>query len=190
MTRDDNIRERSVYSLGAADGAIVGILMGICTLCMVLTVRIQFLSIIGLLLLVVTPFVVWWMLCRSWIKGYCPPTFSAVWLHGICIYLFGSIIMALIFYLSMRYAVPNWIEIETREAAARLAEDPTTAYQAQVLINIIESGQLPSPIFTAVSSIWLVAFTGSLWSMGFAFILTKMRFYRLKREQYAALIKQ
>lgn len=181
-----NENERSVYALGAADGATVGVLMGLCMMCMVLAVRVEWLSVVGLVLVVATPFVVWTMLRRAWVWGYTPPTFSAVWLHGICIYLFGSLIMALIFYVTLRFGVPDWIEMQTEEAVRRLSADPSTAEQGRTLQLIIEHGDLPTPIYTAVSAIWLVAFTGSLCSMCFALILTKTRLYRMQRDNYIA----
>lgn len=186
MTYYNNSPERSVYSVGASDGLWTGLAMGACVLCMVLSTKIMWLSTIGLALFVATPYLAWRLLRRGWVNGWVPPTFSAVWLHGICMFLFGGLIMALIMYVSIRFVVPGWIELQTRVAIERLEADPTTLSQARILNNILETGQLPSAIYTAVSSIWLVAFTGSLWSMVFAFILARTRRFRQLRAQHIA----
>lgn len=164
---------RSVYAIGAGDGLWIGLTMGICMLCMIMSMRHPALSLVGLALFVVTPYLVWRFLRRGWVSGEVPPSFSAVWLHGICIFLFGGLIMALIMYVTLRYLSPGWIEMQIRMAVEQLGQTPDTAEQARTLARIADSGQLPSPIYTAVSSIWLVAFTGSMWSMVFAFVLAR-----------------
>lgn len=177
-----NIQSRSVYSLGAYDGVWIGLAMGLCMVCMIESARFPFLSLVALVLLIGVPIAVWKFLRRAWVKCEVPPTFSAVWLHGICIFLFGGLIMALMTYAALKYLSPNWIENQTRLAAMQLAADPSTAPQAKILLNIADSGQLPSPIYTSVSAIWLIAFTGSLWSMLFAFFLTRTARFRKMRQ--------
>lgn len=174
----DSALQRSVYSIGATDGFWVGLAMGTCVLCMITSCKIPFLSLVGLILFFVTPFIAWRFVKRGWINSLTPASFSAVWLHGICIFLFGSIIMALMMYLALKVIVPGWIEIQTSQAVALLADDPNTAHEAKVLQQIINSGELPTPIYTAVSSIWLTAFSGSMLSMIFAFILTRTAHFR------------
>ena len=183
MNTSTNRPSRSVYSLGAADGLWTGLAMGICVMCMILSSSTPFLSLIGLALFIYVPFMVWRFLRRGWVLGRVPATFSAVWLHGICIFLFGAIIMALIMYISLRFLSPGWIENQMALAVQQLAADPATAEQARILSRVIDSGQLPSPIYTSVSSIWLVAFTGSIWSMIFALILTMSARFRKLRMQ-------
>lgn len=177
-----NIPSKSVYSIGAADGVWIGLAMGLFMLCMVLSATYPTLAFVGIFLMVAVPVAVWKFLKRAWVSGAVPATFSAVWLHGICIFLFGGIIMALITYISLKYVSPHWIETQTRLAAIQLSQDPATAEQARIITKIIDSGELPSAIYTSISSIWLVAFTGSLWSMIFAFFLTKTSRYRRMRE--------
>lgn len=186
MSSYDNIYGRSVYAIGAYDGLWIGLMMGACVVCMVTSAHAPVLSLVGLALFFITPFAAWKFLRRGWVSGAVPPTFSAVWLHGICIFLFGSIIMALMMYFSLKILSPNWIENQTVLAAQQLCSDPRTAEEGHTLLRIIESGQLPSAIYTSVSSIWLVAFTGSIWSMIFALILTRTKHYIKMRSNYIA----
>lgn len=177
--------ERSVYSLGASDGLWVGLAMGACVVSMVLSSHWPYLVFVSWALFLGTPYLAWRLMRRAWAKREVPPRFSAVWLHGICIFLFGSLIMALMMYVSLRYIVPGWIETQMFNAVEVLASDPATVHQSQVLAKIIDTGQLPSPIYTSVSSIWFVSFTGSIWSMLFALLLTKVRFFiKLRRKTH------
>lgn len=186
MIDQTDTRERSVYSLGAADGLWIGLCMGLCVLCLVVSSKHQVLAYPGLALFICTPYIVWRFLRRAWIMGRVPATFSAVWLHGICIFLFGSLIMALIMYVSLKFLVPGWIEMQTLLAADRMLADPQTLQQGRILVRIVDSGELPSAIYTSISSIWLVSFSGSLWSMIFAFILARTSRFKKVRQQYLA----
>lgn len=179
MEREDN--GRSVYSLGAVDGFWVGLTMGLFVVCSVLSTRVSFLSLPAMAIFVFTPYLVWRFLHRGWVKGLVPTLFSAVWLHGICIFLFGAILTALILYVTLAYIWPGWIELQTSLAVQRLSADPETVNQAVTLNKIMETGNLPSPIYLSVTSIWFIAFTGSLWSMIFAFVLTHSSKFRNKR---------
>ena len=172
---------QSVYALGAADGAWAGLAMRACFVLMVLSTTMPFAGLVSLGIFLCTPFLVWRFLRRGWIDGNVPPTFSAVWLHGICIFLFGSILLALVMYLTLQHFVPGWIEQQTLLAAERLAAEPGHTEEVRQIHAIVTGGALPSPIYMAFSTIWLVAFTGSLWSMLFAAILTRSERFRKLR---------
>lgn len=177
------MNEKSVYKLGASDGLWIGLAMSVCVFCMIFSVKIPFLSLVSLALIIATPYLAWRFLRKRWIDGEVPPTFSAVWLHGICIFLFGALIMAFTMYVSLRHLSPGWIENQLLTAAERLAMEPATAHHAKTIHAIIQQGQLPSPIDTSISMIWLVAFTGSVWSMIFSFILTRTGRFKALRSQ-------
>jgi len=160
--------------------------MSVVFVLMVFTTEVPSLGLLAIAGFIAVPWMVWTLLRRRWTARQVPEQFSAVWLHGICTFLFGSIILALFIYLTFNYIKPGWIETQTLEAARRLAAQPDSAEEAHKIIQIVEKGLLPSPIRIAVSSIWLVAFTGSLWSMIFAAILTRTKHFRNIRRQYTA----
>lgn len=170
----------SVYALGAVDGLWVGLAMSLCFVCTVFASHVPLIGLVAMALFVATPVVVWVLLRRAWVNRSVPPTFSAVWLHGICVFLFGGVLLALVMFVVLQYAVPGWLQQQTLLAAARLAENGDYA-QAQQAYRIATSGLLPSPIYTAFSSIWLVSFSGSLWAMLFAAILTRTAKYKKLR---------
>lgn len=166
---------QSLYALAARDGLIIGAVMVLTFLTLVLSSSAPLLGTVSLVLLCVTPYLIWRLIRRHWINRQIPSAFSAVWLTGICIFLFGSIILALGIYVILGMIMPDWIQTQTLLAANRLAENPSTVNEAKTIIKIIQSGQLPSPIYVAVSMIWFVGFTGSLWSLIFAFIITRSK---------------
>lgn len=197
---ENTSKQPTVYGLGASDGRWIGLAMGLCVMCMVVSADLNvtaaggsfirglapLLQWLGLALFVGVPYAVWRMLRRGWVTGRVPATFSAVWLHGICIFLFGSLIMALIMYATLKYLSPNWIEIQTEALAAQMASEPQMSAQAGMLMEAAQSGRLPSAIYMSVTTIWLVAFTGSMWSMIFAFVLTRTHRFRKLRIDFIA----
>lgn len=171
----------SVYSLGALDGLWAGLAMSVCFICMIYSSTAPVAGLLSLAVFIVTPYLVWRLLRKAWTRGDVPGTFSAVWLHGICVFLFGSILLALVMYLTLQHFAPGWLESQTLLAAERLTADHAHQAEARQAMAIVNSGALPSPIYTAFSTIWFVAFTGSLWSMVFAAILTRTAHFRKLR---------
>ncbi len=186
MYNDNNSNSsgRSLYALAAGDGLVVGLVMAATFLSMVLTASYPLLSPLTLALICFTPYLAWRYVRKHWVARQIPSSFSAVWLTGICIFLFGAIILALGIYIILGFVFPNWIETQTLVAAERLAMTPETYEQARTIREIVRQGLLPSPISVAVSMIWFVGFTGSLWSLIFAFIATRSRRLINRREQY------
>ena len=176
---------RSVYALGARDGLWTGLAMSLVFVLFVMTADIPLLGLPAMAGFVFVPCMVWNFLRRRWVAADVPEQFAAVWLHGICIFLFGAIILAMAMYLTLNFIAPGWIEQQTIKAAMRLSTQPDAVDEARDVARIVENGLLPSPIRIAVSSIWLVAFTGSLWSMFFAAILTRTKHFRNKRRDYS-----
>lgn len=175
--------EQSVYALGAADGLWIGLTMSLCAVCIIFMYSAPVLCVPAVGIFVATPFFAWVFQRRAWISQEVPATLSAVWLHGICMFLFGSLILALVVYICLRFIEPCWVATQLSEAARQLATDPSTAQQAMVVNRIIENGALPSAISIAVSTVWVVGFTGSMWSMIFAIILTKTRHFAVLRRE-------
>lgn len=160
--------------------------MGIVFILTVLTANTPILGLPALLGYIAVPWLVWILLRRAWIRCETPTAFAAVWLHGICSFLFGGILLAVVVYVMLQYVMPGFVEDMTLRAAMRLAEDPEHVDDARKAIRIIEAGNLPSPIRIAFTSIWFAGFTGSLWSMICAAILTRTKVYRRKRDDFRA----
>ncbi|MDE6395709.1 MAG: DUF4199 domain-containing protein [Muribaculaceae bacterium] len=175
---------RSLYALAAGDGLVVGLIMVATFLTMVLTPQYSLFGPLSLVLMCFTPYLAWRYVRKHWIARQIPSSFSAVWLTGICIFLFGAIILALGIYIILGLIFPGWIEAQTLVAAERLASAPETYEQSRTIMEILRQGLLPSPISVAVSMIWLVGFTGSLWSLIFAFIATRSRRLVSRRQEY------
>lgn len=183
MTNQTPNQPRSVYSWGAEAGITVGVAMTATFLLMVMSSKVAWLSLVTPLLLLYIPYMVWLLLRKRWINGDISTQFSAAWLYGICTFLFGAIILALGIYIILSRMFPDWVITQMSLTASLLAEKPDTVELSRQITELILTGRLPSAISIAMSMMWFVGFTGSLWSMLFAAIITNSRKMRILREE-------
>ena len=174
----------TLYALAARDGLYIGAAMVATFLTMVLTSSVPLLGPLSLALIFFVPYLAWRLVRRHWVRREIPTAFSAVWLTGICMFLFGGIILALGIYIILGYIMPDWMASQTLAAAQTLAANPETVDQARTIMTMVEQGLLPTPISVAVSMIWFAGFTGSLWSLTVAFIVTRSKRLRELRERF------
>ena len=101
----------------------------------------------------------------------------SLWTEGIYTFLFGGLIMALLVYLWLRYADPEYLHNQLELASRLLREHPEAA--APELRGTIEAalqeGALPGPIQMAMSLFWSVTFTGAMLSLLVSFIIVKIK---------------
>lgn len=97
----------------------------------------------------------------------CKRQFSAMWLHGICIFFFGSLLMALTAYIYLRFIEPAYINNSINMAKELyLAVDTAEAREIANLLQKIQDNNLqPTAGGTAMQIIWFGVLTGSLLSM-------------------------
>lgn len=166
---------KSVYRRGADDGFFFGIYLSLMLLATFYSVSgpsmlsglFSFAMIIGV------PAVIYFFIRRGYKADHCRSQFSAMWLHGICIFFFGSLLMALTSYIYLRLINPafisNMLEIARQTYAGLGTADANT------IVNMIEQVQrtnaYPTAGGIAVEIIWLAVFTGSLLSMLLSLII-------------------
>lgn len=160
---------KSVYRRGADDGFIFGLYLSVMFIAMALSITTSSLpaNLIGLAMTAAVPVVIYFFLRRAYIADRCLSSFSAMWLHGICIFFFGSLIMALTAYVYMRLVNPSFIP-ETVAVARDTYESLGTSDghdMAQLLEQVQRKNLYPAAGAVAVQKIWLAVFTGSLLSM-------------------------
>lgn len=164
---------QSLYRRGAEDGLWMGIYLSLLFLAMVSSVYAAWSGIATVLMALGVPVVVYAFLRRAYRAGGCRDTFSAVWLHGICIFFFGSLLMAVTAYVFLRFVNPTYINDVVEMAKDVYSQIGTSDAKAMAkTLSQMQSGHLlPTPAQTAVQLIWSGVFTGSLLSMVLAAIV-------------------
>lgn len=160
-------QHHSVYTLGANDGWKMGLYLSAMFLLQSEGFIRGPLLILGNLLLLGLPFFSYWLLRRAFTASNGVNSFSAVWLHGILMFLCGSLIMASIAYVYMRFIKPDFIvdQIHLAAEAYRSLGTAQTDQFAHQLERLIDEHLVPSAIQMALSFLWLCSFLGSILSM-------------------------
>lgn len=166
---------KSVYRRGADDGFIFGAYLSAMFLLQALSLVYDSLtaSLIGLIMILAVPAVIYFFLRRAYrADGRCT-RFSAIWLHGICIFFFGSLLMALTSYIYMRLVHPAFIPevFDTLRDAYGIIDSEEARKMVRWIEYVQQHNLYPTAAELAVNFIWLAVFTGSLLSMIISFVI-------------------
>lgn len=158
---------KTIYRRGADDGLWFGIYLSLLFLASVNSIYSGFACLAALAMMIAVPFIIFYFLRRSYRADNCMSPFSGLWLHGICIFFFGSLLAALTAYIYLRFFNPAYIT-NVVDLAIELygsVDTPEAHEMSSVLQKAKDSHMLPTAQGTAVQLIWMGVFTGSLLSM-------------------------
>ena len=167
MINQSNSNVKSVYRRGADDGFLMGLYLSVLFIASVSSIYSALAGIASIGMALAVPFLIFFFLRRGYRSDNCRPQFSALWLHGICIFFFGSLLMALTSYLYLRFANPTYIT-----SAIDMAKDIYSSVNTEdarqmvaMMQKLQDSHMLPTAAQIAGEIIWTGVFTGSLLSM-------------------------
>jgi hypothetical protein len=151
----------------------LGIIMIVLFLAAAYSLQIPMLGIPALALIVAVPFVVYFMIRRDYLRYPGMRFFSALWLHGICTFFFGSLLLAAAMYVFLRFIEPTFIIDNLRNAidVYRSLGVPEATEMADAMQAIIDKHMVPSAISFAIGSIWSTVFSGSMLSLLIALLV-------------------
>lgn len=163
----------SVYRLGAEDGLVMGPLLALTVVLMGASTYVPMLFFLTLAAMVAVPITAYILLARAYKRRPVQSTFSALWLQGICMFFFGSLIMALAAYIGMRWVCPGFVtdQINTIVAVYGSLDNPDAQTIATTLQKAADTHSLPTPIEISLELIYLAVFSGSLLSMVLALVV-------------------
>ncbi len=169
----DQPTQKSVYHLGATNGVYIGALLSVMFLTQSLGLHNTLLLIIGDLLMIAVPFVAYRLLVRDHDRHTHMRSVSAVWLDGIVTFICGSITLAIVMYIFLRFIQPGFTVEQIRNLIDlyRQLHSAQGDAMARTLEQLIATHQVPSPIQLSFFMLWLTSFAGSLLSMVLALII-------------------
>ncbi len=159
-----NESPRSVYRLGAENGLTMGPLLALTAVLMGATTYVPGLFFLAVAAMIAVPATAYVMLAKAYKARPAQSTFSALWLQGICMFFFGSLIMAVVAYICMRWLCPSFVsdQVSTVVAAYGSLDDPDAQAVASTLQKAADSHSLPTPIEISLELIYMAVFSGSL----------------------------
>lgn len=168
---------KGVYRQGAEDGVLFGIMLSAVSLAFIYSAHSVAVSYLAILLLLAVPVVLYMLLHRYYVKSDGFAEFSAIWMLGILISLFGSLICGVVTYVWLQYLEPTFIYDQVK-AAIDVYESIPEMRDSDMVVGMkraIEEGLLPSPIELVVNMIMLTTFIGSLLSVIISLIVRSFK---------------
>lgn len=166
-------RQRSVYRRGADDGLWFGLYLSVMFIAMACSLDVPILSLVFLLMAAGVPVATYRSLKKSFRIDEGRSSFSALWLHGICMFFFGSLLLSVTVYVFLRFIHPEYIPelVRTAYEYYSTSGSPSAHEIADVLRAIQDNRLYPTAGGVAVEMIWLAVFTGSLLSMAISAVV-------------------
>ncbi len=167
---------KSVYKRGAEYGWKFGLYLSALFFAIVYSSQLPFLAYIGMFLLLLIPFVVYGFLRRCYILEGGTSSFSTLWMLGILIFIYGSLICGIVTYVWLQYVMPNYI-YDSAQAFIKLYESMPEMKNSEglkVMRMAVDQKMLPSAIEFVFNMIWFTTFFGSVLSI-FESLAARMR---------------
>lgn len=163
----------SVYRRGARDGAWMGLVLCALFASWALSMRYPAAALAFPILAIAVPVTACLQLRRSYRIDLGMSTFSALWMQGICIFFFGTLLMAALALVWLRWWEPGLIRESLLNAADVYAtiDSPDARKLAADVHTIIDKGIVPRPVDVALALLWAGVFSGSILSLLCAAVL-------------------
>ena len=165
--------KRSLYRRSAEDGLLAGPILAAAVILAGAVSYVPWLSLPALIAIAAVPTIMYITLRRGFREDGYRSTFSALWLQGICTFFFGSLLMGVAVYVSLRWIWPEFITDQMNILMQILNDsgDADAGQVAEAIDRMLQNGTLPTPIDIALELMYLAVFTGSLLSMLLAAII-------------------
>ncbi|MDE6270545.1 MAG: DUF4199 domain-containing protein [Muribaculaceae bacterium] len=169
----NEVASDNVYRRGASDGVLMGLVLCGIFASWALSMRWALASLAFPLLCVAVPVLAWWLLRRAYRADGCRSPFATLWMHGICIFFFGTLLMAALSLVWLRWLEPGLIHDSMAQAADVYAQLPSPQAQAMAadVRMLIDRGMVPRAIDVALALLWAGVFSGSILSIILAAII-------------------
>ena len=156
----------SPYSRGAHDGLSFAVYLTVMFFASIYTTRVALLSLLAILMMLGVPFVIYRYLRRAYVADGGITIMSGLWMHGIMIFLCGSLLAGAVEVVWLRWIDPTYIVDQIHSIIDLYSNSGWERGEemAQVLQRMIDNSLIPSAISIVMEMIWLSVFSGSLLS--------------------------
>ncbi len=164
---------KSVYRQGAEDGLLLAPLLIAASLCMGASIYRPVFILPTLIFMLAVPVVTYFSQLKSYLRQPELSTLSALWLQGICMFFFASLIMGLAVYAAMRWLWPGFIndQVDAVIAVYSSSTNPDIQSLLKGIQRARDTHSLPTSIDITLELMYMVVFTGSLLSLISALIV-------------------
>ena len=124
------------------------------------------LGYIFIMLTVGAPLVVYYFQRRYFIEEDGFAEYAAVWMLGIMLYMFGTVLASFIMFLVIQYGRPEFVYDQANLVIKFYSEIPEMRDSefVSVLKRAVEKQALPTPIESVFNAFWFITFGGCITS--------------------------
>ena len=158
---------KSIYRTGAENGAVFGIYLTVLSIMFMYGFDSVLFMYLSMAMFLGIPGVVYFYMRKYHVSLHGISQFSALWMLGILIFLFGSLICGVVTYVWMQYIEPTFIYDQVQMAIKLYETVPgeNARMLTDILKQAVENHMLPSAIDIVIEMIMLTTFVGSIISM-------------------------
>ena len=168
------MEERTTFAKAAATwGVPFGIYLSCMSVAWIYTDRMPMLSIVATTMLLLIPFIIYRLMRRFHENEFGFTTFSSLWMLGILLFIYASLITALVTYCVFNFLRPDFFyeQAQAMVDMYRSNTDVQTQETVAIMQRIIDGNLMPRVIEMVFFAFWTVSFLGSLLSACIAWIV-------------------
>ena len=156
--------KKSIYKRAAEWGLPFGLYIACMGVASIYADYFAPLSIIFILMIMATPLVVYYFQRRRFIEDDGFTEYAGLWMLGILLFIFGSVIASCIIYLVLQYFRPDFMYEQARMVIEAYSKMPQASDSEvlRVLQRMVDEKLLPTPIEAVFNAFWFITFFGSL----------------------------
>ena len=158
--------KKSIYQRASEWGLPFGLYLACAAITSIFADWFAPLSVIFFILLLATPFVVYYFQRRKFDEDDGFTKYAALWMLGILLFILGAIVASFIVYLVLQYVRPDYMYEQGRKVIEAYSQIPEMrdSDMLRVIKRMVDERLMPSPIETVFNAFWFVTFGGSITS--------------------------
>ena len=164
----EDTQTKSIYRQAADSGLWFGAYLLIMSVAFMCSLRVPQTSLLIIPLAAGIPCILWRFLRKVRRQQGERCSISALWMAGICLFIFGSLVCAFGSSIYMLAVEPDFINAYVRNALHTITSSPMASeysMQTQAMYRALESHALPTGMQFIITMAWFTSFAGSLLSL-------------------------
>ena len=124
------------------------------------------LGLIFFVLMLATPVVVYYFQRRKFIEDEGFTEYAGLWMLGILLFIFGTVLASFIVYFVLQYGRPDFMYDQANQVIKVYSEMPEMRDSEflRILQLMVDERRLPPPIEVVFNAFWFITFGGSVTS--------------------------
>lgn len=167
---------KEILKFSSDSGVYMGLYLTAMSACILLSMKIPSLPLLLLPLMAGTPVILWLLLRPLARRDAGNMTLFPLWLAGIYIFIFGTLVCGLFSAAYLLFADPTFISTYVRSSVEAVEASPELAAamapQLETMREALGRNIIPSPMQYTTMMMWTTAFFGSILSLLVAAAMT------------------